>query len=238
MRFTLNLRFFLTAAFAFVLATPAFSAERFDGETATFAANYRLSKIGVQMLNFDYNRITEPGTVLTVRIPGIYADVANTHQAIVSTEIENGAARQQRGFLTSLSKTTQARELKQGETVYVTKLDVNPKKGIVHFELITTELSVLAFGASTRYRSEVNFHIENLSGLKAEETKAIIDNTIAEASIANAVQSKTVDIGMSTEQVKQALGNPDKIVNLGPKTIFVYKDMKVVFIDSKVTDVQ
>ena len=68
--------------------------------------------------------------------------------------------------------------------------------------------------------------------------KAIIDPIIAEATIANSVQSKTVDIGMTTDQVKQALGNPDKIINLGPKTIFVYKDLKVVFIDSKVSDVQ
>jgi hypothetical protein len=51
-------------------------------------------------------------------------------------------------------------------------------------------------------------------------------------------QSKTVDIAMTMDQVKQSLGIPDKIINLGPKTIFVYKDLKVIFIDSKVSDVQ
>ena len=76
------------------------------------------------------------------------------------------------------------------------------------------------------------------STAKAADVKAIIDPIIAEAAIASAVQSKTVDIGMTADQVKQALGNPDKIINLGPKTIFVYKDLKVVFVDSKVSDVQ
>jgi hypothetical protein len=38
--------------------------------------------------------------------------------------------------------------------------------------------------------------------------------------------------------VKAALGQPDKIVNLGAKQIFVYKDIKVTFINGKVADVQ
>lgn len=61
---------------------------------------------------------------------------------------------------------------------------------------------------------------------------------VAEASIANAVQTKSVDIGMAPDQVKQILGNPANTINLGPKTIFVYKNMKVIFVDAKVSDVQ
>jgi hypothetical protein len=48
----------------------------------------------------------------------------------------------------------------------------------------------------------------------------------------------TVKLGMSTDEVKKSLGNPDKIVDLGAKQIYIYKDMKIVFIDSKVSDVQ
>jgi hypothetical protein len=44
--------------------------------------------------------------------------------------------------------------------------------------------------------------------------------------------------GQTPEQVKAALGNPDKIVNLGAKLIYVYKDLKVTFLDGKVSDVQ
>ena len=56
--------------------------------------------------------------------------------------------------------------------------------------------------------------------------------------IASAVQSKTVKLGMSPDEVKQSLGNPDKIVDLGAKQVFTYKDMKVIFVDGKVSDVQ
>jgi hypothetical protein len=44
--------------------------------------------------------------------------------------------------------------------------------------------------------------------------------------------------GQTPDQVKDALGTPDKIVNLGAKQIYVYKDLKVTFVNGKVTDVQ
>jgi len=56
--------------------------------------------------------------------------------------------------------------------------------------------------------------------------------------VANAVQTKTIHLGMSTDEVKKALGDPEKIVDLGEKKIYVYKDMKVVFKDSQVADVE
>jgi hypothetical protein len=44
--------------------------------------------------------------------------------------------------------------------------------------------------------------------------------------------------GQTPDQVKAALGPPEKIVNLGPKQIYVYKDLKVTFLNGKVSDVQ
>jgi len=68
--------------------------------------------------------------------------------------------------------------------------------------------------------------------------KKTIDTVVADPAVASAVESKTVKLGMSTDEVKKTLGNPDKIVDLGAKQIYIYKDMKIVFIDSKVSDVQ
>jgi hypothetical protein len=48
----------------------------------------------------------------------------------------------------------------------------------------------------------------------------------------------SIDKGMTTDQVQSALGKPDKIVNLGSKQIYVYKDLKVTFLNGKVSDVQ
>jgi len=48
----------------------------------------------------------------------------------------------------------------------------------------------------------------------------------------------SIDKGMTPDQVEAALGKPDKKVNLGAKMIYYYKDMKVIFMNGKVSDVQ
>jgi hypothetical protein len=47
-----------------------------------------------------------------------------------------------------------------------------------------------------------------------------------------------IEKGMTTDQVEAAMGKPEKKVNLGTKTIYYYKDMKVIFLGGKVSDVQ
>lgn len=51
-------------------------------------------------------------------------------------------------------------------------------------------------------------------------------------------EPQTVQLGMTTDQVQQVLGKPDKMFNVGAKQIFVYKDVKVTFMNGKVSDVQ
>jgi hypothetical protein len=51
-------------------------------------------------------------------------------------------------------------------------------------------------------------------------------------------EPKTIQLGMTTDQVVGTLGKPGKIVNLGVKQLYIYKDMKVTFLDGKVADVQ
>jgi hypothetical protein len=59
------------------------------------------------------------------------------------------------------------------------------------------------------------------------------DNTPAPAP-----PSVNIEIGQTIDQVKAALGEPVKTVNLGTKKIYVYKDMKITFKEGKVVDVQ
>jgi hypothetical protein len=49
---------------------------------------------------------------------------------------------------------------------------------------------------------------------------------------------KTIALGQTTDQVIGILGQPQKIVNLGAKQMYFYPDMKVIFTNGKVTDVQ
>ncbi|HEY6336931.1 MAG TPA: hypothetical protein VIW68_00415 [Candidatus Sulfotelmatobacter sp.] len=51
-------------------------------------------------------------------------------------------------------------------------------------------------------------------------------------------EPQTVQLGMTTDQVQATLGSPGKVFNLGAKQIYVYKDVKVTFLDGKVNDVQ
>jgi len=51
-------------------------------------------------------------------------------------------------------------------------------------------------------------------------------------------EPQQIEKGQTPDQVKAALGQPDKIVNFGSKQIFIYKDLKVTFLNGKVSDVQ
>jgi hypothetical protein len=48
----------------------------------------------------------------------------------------------------------------------------------------------------------------------------------------------TLSLGQTIEEVTAIQGEPQKIVELGLKKIYIYKDIKITFIDGKVTDVQ
>jgi len=48
----------------------------------------------------------------------------------------------------------------------------------------------------------------------------------------------TISLGQTPDEVIALLGQPEQVVNLGAKKMFVYPDMKITFVDGKVTDVQ
>ena len=227
--------------FALLFASSAFAADWKKSLEESVKAEYRPTKVGISAFQFDYNRITQPGTVLVVRIPGIYADVADTKQAIVKTKIVNGKAVQQKGMLASLSFTKQSRQLNVNEHVFVTQVSV--KDDGIQFELLTQDPAAVVVDGNTiqsRYRSEVFFPFgrDELPHLQLDDVKKTIDPVLATSDVASAVQTKTIHLGMSTDEVKKALGDPEKIVDLGEKKIYIYKDIKVVFKDSQVADVQ
>ena len=48
----------------------------------------------------------------------------------------------------------------------------------------------------------------------------------------------SIEKGMTPDAVEAAMGKPEKKVTLGTKQIYYYKDMKVIFLNGKVSDVQ
>jgi hypothetical protein len=55
---------------------------------------------------------------------------------------------------------------------------------------------------------------------------------------AAAAEPASIEKGMTPDQVEGAMGKPEKKVTLGVKQIYYYKDMKVIFMNGKVSDVQ
>jgi hypothetical protein len=53
-----------------------------------------------------------------------------------------------------------------------------------------------------------------------------------------AAEPASIEKGMTPDQVEAAMGKPEKKVTLGSKVIYYYKDMKVIFLSGKVSDVQ
>jgi len=63
-------------------------------------------------------------------------------------------------------------------------------------------------------------------------------NVARELSERTLLAPATVSLGQTPAQVTAALGQPAKIADLGPKKVYVYSDMRVVFTEGKVSDVQ
>ena len=239
MRFPSPSRALITASLVFALApAPAFCAPNSKAMREALIADYPLTRVGMTGLaQFDYTRITQPGAILAVRLPGIYADLANTRNVIVNTNLSDGQLTQATGFAAAFGGNTgHSRTLNPQEMVYVTMITV--RKDSVLMELLTTDVTTLGDGQGTRYRAELNVKLPNLDTMTPEDVKKTIDTVIADPATASAVESKTIKLGMSPDEVKKSLGNPDKIVDLGPKQVYIYKDMKVVFLNSQVSDVQ
>ncbi len=72
----------------------------------------------------------------------------------------------------------------------------------------------------------------------AQQQQGGQDQQQAAAPAAPAADPVNIEKGMTPDQVEAALGKPDKKVNLGSKQLYIYKDMKVTFLNGKVSDVQ
>jgi hypothetical protein len=50
--------------------------------------------------------------------------------------------------------------------------------------------------------------------------------------------STTIGVGDSIDSVTAKMGAPAKVIDLGAKKIYTYPDMKIIFMNGKVSDVQ
>ncbi len=69
----------------------------------------------------------------------------------------------------------------------------------------TVDVTTLADGQGTRYRAELNVTLPGPDTMSPEDVKKTIDMVIADPATASAVESKTIKIGMSPDEVKKSL---------------------------------
>jgi hypothetical protein len=162
---------------------------------------------------------------------------------------------------------TDTKFLTVGEKVYVSKIDVNRKDSKVALTIIECDTCNSVQDPSQR-RAQVVFQFpkDYLSGADGGQISDLINQTLeidtgdseqqdqqgqdAQGQNAQAQQQApqqpaqppqpppTIQLGQTPDEVTGALGQPEKIVNLGAKQIYYYKDMKITFVKGKVSDVQ
>ena len=160
------------------------------------------------------------------------------------------------------TNSTETKFLTVGEKVYVSKIDINRKDSKVSLSIIECDTCNETKDPSLRKANVIfQFPKDYLSGADGGQISDVINQILeVQADDAGAQQAQgqdaqgqqqqapqqetpaqppaTIQMGQSMDEVQAALGAPTKIVNLGPKQIYVYKDLKVTFIRGKVVDVQ
>jgi hypothetical protein len=161
------------------------------------------------------------------------------------------------------STTAETKFLTIGEKVYVSKIEVNRKDSKVSMAIIECDSCNSVQDASQRKAQVVfQFPKDYLAGADGGQVADVISQVLeiqpeeaaqqdqpqdaqgaqgqqqAQQPEAPAQPPPTIQLGQTMDEVKGLLGEPTKVVNLGVKQIYIYKDMKVVFLRGKVADVQ
>jgi len=219
------------------------SALTHDEATSVITGAYRVTTRGL------LGDVKESGSVLTPRREGLRANrpsknfkanVVENHQIIVTG-----------GGDLPLSGRDGA--LKPGERLYL--YDVSTGDDYVQLDLYTvTSYHIPGVRWSAPLQATVRFRYKE--GLARITSRQLLDDIAdwlgpegasgpaARKSSPAATpdragsETDTVRLGQSQQEVIAILGPPQKQIQLGPKTIFIYSDLKIIFMDGKVTDAE
>jgi len=197
------------------------------------------SRINITHTDADRLRITDAGTVLVVQHEGITASVAKDASMLVN-KVQGGKIKQPGGLSALIADKKTNRDYLVGERVYC--ITVKVKDDAVQLWLLTTQISPVTIKGSTqqsRYKAVLEFEFpkEWLATASADSVIARMAPVLSAERTAPGAPT-TVSLGQTEAELEAAVGKPEKIIDLGSKKIYVYKDIKVTLVDGKVTDVQ
>ena len=242
-----------------VLTAGFFGARAAEAQNASLAeqlkTQYKLAKVGMDANGWS---VVNPGTVLVIQKGGILG-VPPANGAMTTSTYKDGELHPPNGFMTAMVSKV-SRLLTVNEKVYVIKIDVHQKEDKIALMIIECDACNGVQQPAT-YKSAVVFQFPKgyLEGADVSQVQDVISQVLApDGSSTDQVPAQpqqqeqqqqpaaseppaapvTVQVGQTTDQVKAALGAPEKIFDVGKKLIWVYKDLKITFIDGKVSDVQ
>ncbi len=195
---------------------------------------YPLSKRAM----FAPDRITKEGIILTIEKPGIAADPSSDMRFSV-TYVKDGIISEQGGFVAAMFTKKNTRVFNVGEKVYVIGIKVDDNK--LMMQIMSQNMFNFEKHGSThqiRYKAAVIFKFKKheLQQMSIPQIETTVAQVLATGS--QAAQHNTISLGQTVQQVQSNFGPPQRIIDLGIKKIFFYKDMKVIFKNGKVTDVE
>lgn len=225
------------------------------------SAQYKLAKVASDSGGL---AVVNEGTLLTIQKGGVLS-VPWTSVTLCPAKYQDNAFHASVGFCAGMLKNV-SRYFKVGDKVYPVKIDVNVDKAKISFTVVSCD-SCNGINPPTSMKGEVVFQYAKgaLDKVSAGEIEDAIGQVFVIASDDQQGQGnndagqqqgnqqqgnqqpeqqqqqsepQTVQLGMTTDQVQSVLGKPDKIFNVGAKQIYVYKDVKVTFLNGKVSDVQ
>jgi hypothetical protein len=250
----------VTAAIATLLQPPAARAQTPVSLQEQLNAQYKTAQM---KSGFGGASVVEPGTLLSVQKGGVLS-VPSTALTMCSAKFQDNKLHPSVGFCAGLLKNVSS-YFQPGNKVYPLKVDVNLEKEKISFAVVACD-SCGGSNSSTSMKGGVVFqfpkgYLETANAAAVEDTIgqvfAISSDNDSDAQSQAGQQAQggpqgsqpatqeqqqaepqTIQLGQSPDQVVAALDKPEKIVNLGAKQIYVYRDLKVTFIDGKVSDVQ
>jgi hypothetical protein len=206
--------------------------------------------------------VVEAGTVLAIQKPGIKAMPFNAIPKCPAKFADN-TLQMAKGFFCT-SGMALHNYFQKGDRVYPLKIEVNLDKEKITFRVVSCD-QCNGIDPPTGQKGDVEFEFPNgyLQKASAGDVEDTIGQVFTIATSSNADQQSqgggaadqqqpqqaappaqsqqepaTVQLGMTTDQVEAVLGKPDKMFNVGAKQIHVYKDVRVTFLNGKVSDVQ
>ena len=216
-------------------------------------------------LQNDLNAKYKSGTVLVIQKNGITGEAPNNLAPPCPSTWRDNALHAANGMCTLVEK-NYSKALSTGDKVNPTSVVIHLKdeKVIVNF----TECDSCNGGDASSYKGSVAFQFPKgylEGGADAGQVADVISQVLAppdpnadqgqqqqqqggdqqqaqqpqqQAPQQPAAPPASIQLGQTIDQVTASFGPPEKIVNLGTKQIYVYKDLKVTFVNGKVTDVQ